>query len=107
MRTDVTVGGKAALAVVLSDVDVLTYPVHVIRKAVTSGKYGQSAISKDFLQPGENSTTVKRGEHSRRRRCTIIFLDKIDQSDCEKLRRCKCLAWQGGSSALVYSLKCT
>lgn len=89
MRTDVCVGGKAALAVVLSDVAFLTYPISVIRKAVTAGKYGLTAVSKDFLQPGEESVTVKRGDKSRRRRCTVIFLDKIDKDDCNKLQQRK------------------
>ena len=70
MRTDVTVGGMAALAVVLTDLAFLTYPVSLIRKAVTSERYSQSAIAKDFLQPGVHSTTVRRGDQSRRRRLT-------------------------------------
>lgn len=69
MQSDVCVGGKQALAVVLDDVAHLTYPVTVNRKAIIAGKYGQTVISKDFLQPGEDTTVVKRGTKSKRRRC--------------------------------------
>lgn len=56
------VSGKPALAVVLSDVTHLTYPISPIRKTITSGNYGHTAISKDFLQPGQESAIVKRGD---------------------------------------------
>lgn len=51
-------GGKAAAAVALNDVISLTYPIPHIRKAVTSGKFGHTATSKDFLQPREESVRV-------------------------------------------------
>lgn len=49
MQSDVCVGGKPALAVVLSDVTHLTYPLPLIRKSITAGKYGQTVVSKDFF----------------------------------------------------------
>ena len=87
MRSDVCVGGKQALAVVLSDVAHLSYPITVIRKAINAGKYGQTVISKDFLQPGEDSTIVKRGTKSKRRRCDAIYMEAIDQDTCDQLQK--------------------
>ena len=91
MRTDVSVGGKPALAVVLSDVADLTYPISEVKKAITKGKYGQTTISKDFLQPGEKCAVVKRGPQSKRRRSDTIYSDCIDSETWKKLQQSKCI----------------
>jgi hypothetical protein len=90
MCTDAPVGGKAVLAVVLSDVPRLTYPIPHIKNAVTSGRYGANSITKNFLLPGVESAIVKRGHQSTRRRCTILYLDKIDEGDSDRLCQRKC-----------------
>ena len=74
---------------VLADVSGLTYPISLVRKAITAGNYGQTMHSKDFLQPGQVDAIVKRGEKSRRHRCTVIFLDSIDQEVSCTLQKCE------------------
>ena len=59
-----------------------------IKKAITAGKYGQTLISKDFLEPGEDRKVVKRGAKSKRRRCDTIYMEKIDQETSDKLKKC-------------------
>ena len=90
MRTAVSVGGKPALAVVLSDVTCLTYSIPQIKKAITVGKYGQATISKDFLLPGEDCVVVRRGPQSKRRRCDTVYKDSIDVESWTKLLECEC-----------------
>ena len=90
MRTDVNVGGKAVLAVVLSDVGCLKYSLPLIRKAITAAQYGQTVITKGFLQPGEKSTVVKRGVKSGRHRCATIYLENIDEETCDQLKKREC-----------------
>ena len=80
MRTDVKVYGQPVLDVVLSDVPPhqLQHTVSSIRRSIQSGGYGQVNIVKDFLKEGETSATVTTGKNSRRRKCEIIFLNKLD-----------------------------
>ena len=87
MRTDMSVGGKPALAVVLNDLATLTYPVSSIKKAITSRGYGQTTISKDFLQPGQECSVVKRGLRSKRRRCDTLYMECIDAETWAKLEQ--------------------
>lgn len=72
----------------LTDVAYLTYTVPVIRWAINTGKYEQTVISKDFLQPGEESTFVKRRTKSKCRRCDAIYLDSIDMDTSDQLQKC-------------------
>lgn len=86
MRTDFKVGGKMVLAVVLSDIlDVLTYPVITIRKAITTENRGEMFIVKDFLNPSETSTVVTRNKNNRRRKCDVIYLNEVDDNQHEQL----------------------
>ena len=89
MRTDVSVAGKPALAVVLSDIAHLTYSIPKIQKAITVGNYGQTAISKDFLLPGEECVVVRRGPLSKRRRCETMYNESIDTETWKKLLQSK------------------
>jgi hypothetical protein len=90
MCTDAPVGGKAVLAVVLSDVPRLTYPIPHIKMQSLQGDMAQTVQQKDFLLPGVESAIVKRGHQSTRRRCTILYLDKIDEGDSDRLCQRKC-----------------
>lgn len=79
MRTDVSVGGQQVVTVVLGDVvSSLRHPIHNVRMAIEKGKYGQKQVTKDFLIPGDNGVAVTRDINSRRRKCDIIILSKID-----------------------------
>ncbi len=74
------------LAVVLSDIlDVLTYPVITIRKAITTENRGEVFIVKDFLNPSETSTVVTRNKNNRRRKCDVIYLNEVDDNQHEQL----------------------
>ena len=94
MQSDVTVGGKSALAVVLNDVTKLTYPIPHIKKAITAGKYGQTTLSKDFLQPGERSVVVRRGPKSKHRRCDTLYTDSICAETWDKLLQRECTVYK-------------
>ena len=87
MRTDVSVGGQPVLAVVLGDVVFsLQHPVQMIHSAIEKGQYGQENVTKDFLMPGNGSTSITRGINSRRRKCDTIIFNKVDASSCEQLK---------------------
>ena len=87
MRTDVVVSGQPVLAVVLSDLQPsqLQHPVTSIRACIRSCDYGRLNITKDFLKEGESSVTVTRGKNSLRRKCEVIFLNKLDDYHKEQL----------------------
>ena len=89
MQTDVSVAGKPALAVVLSDVACLTYSIPKIKKDITLGNYGQTAISKDFLLPDEDCVVERRGPQSKRRRCETVYNESIDTETWKKLLQSK------------------
>ena len=94
MRTDVRVGGKPVLAVVLGDVEgSLKYSATEIRRAINGEKLGHIRVTKDFLVPGSRDTEVHREGNSRRRKCDAILLEKLDELSVAQLqaRKCKCL----------------
>ena len=85
MRTDVKVGGNMVLAIVFSDVAKgLTHPVTSIRRAITAEKLGELFIAKAedwWIQ----HKCVVRNKNSRRRKCDVIYLNKVDDDLREQL----------------------
>ena len=67
------------LAIVLGDMqDALSHPILKIRKAITHGKIGETNVVKDFLMPGNKTTTITRNKTNRRRKCDVIVLSKVE-----------------------------
>ena len=105
------VGGKQALAIVLTDIAHLTFTIPEIRRAISAGGYGQTNVSKDFLKQGETDKVVKRGEKSSRRRCEAIFINAIDNNISDQLLKRKCitllwLAFLPSIGIILYSMHC-
>ena len=86
MRTDVEVGGKQVVAVVLADVATsLTYPLARVHSAIRDGEYGEVRVTKDFLIPGLTTTTVMRNVNGKRRKCEVIKASTLDQWNLDQL----------------------
>ncbi len=91
MQTDVQVAGNPVLAVVLGEIaSKLTYPLATIRKTIKQGNKGQTQVTKDFLQHGSHSTTVRRDSNSRRRKCEAIYLSRLDSLSSTQLKAGTC-----------------
>ena len=87
MRADLIVASRPVLSIVLSDVAAsLTHTLPSIRAAVVSGRFGLKNVSKDFLSPGSLDTTISRNVNSRRRKCDVIFLDRLDPHLSNQIR---------------------
>lgn len=86
MRTDVRVSDEKVVAIVLGDVaEGLTHPIAEIRRAISAANFGKVSIVKDFLKTGEVGTEVTRNKNSRRRKCDVIYQNKLDCDQCELL----------------------
>ena len=81
MRSDLSVGGKEVLAVVLND-------VHLTNALSYSKGFGEKNISKDFLMPGYNKSTIKRGETAKKRKCAVVYLLNVDADVVEEIKVC-------------------
>ena len=67
MRTDLKVGGKEVVSVVLGDIEAeLTHSISSIREAIRNGDFGGTGIAKNFLTPGISSKSVTRNVNNRR-----------------------------------------
>lgn len=87
MRADLIVASRPVLSIVLSDVAAsLTHTVTSIRAAMMSGKFGLKNVSKDFLSPGSLDLTISRHVNNRRRKCDVIFLDRLDPQQSNQIR---------------------
>ena len=58
-----------------------------IKKLVKAMKYGKSNVTKDFLPLSSQSVNIKRPLNSRSRKCTIIWLDKFEDTLRERILR--------------------
>ncbi len=68
------------MAVVLGDIATsLIYSVAQIRTATQRGDYGQTRITKEFRLPGVDAMSVCREANSRRRKCDILYLNRLDE----------------------------
>lgn len=89
MRTNTSVGGEEVLAVVLTDVSgQLTHPPYTIKQMIVREEWGGTE-TKDFLAPDAVSSTIIRGSNSRRRKCTVVVLAKLDDDLQKNIREGK------------------
>lgn len=92
MRSDLNVGGKNVLAVVLTEPcikDTLTHSIEDIGKVISSG-YGEKNIPKDFLMVGCKSALIKRGHSARKQKCCVLYMTKIDPELVKKIKKREC-----------------
>ena len=69
------------------------YTVQYITVGITVGQYGQTTLSKDFLQPGERSIAVQRGPKSKRCRCDTLYTESICAETWDKLLQRECATY--------------
>ena len=80
MRCDTMFEGQQVLAIVLTDQHItghLSHSISDITSAVTNG-YGKKNIPRDFLMDRSMTAIIKRGDNSRKRKCAVIYLSKLD-----------------------------
>ena len=62
----------------------MKYKIEIIIDAIESGQYGATTgVLQDFLAPGKSwsqGMPITRQQNSRRRRCQVIYLDRIAQN---------------------------
>ena len=56
------------------------------QKAIITAQYiwPDSDYYEDFLQPGGESTVMKRGVKGKHCRCATIYLESVDEETCKK-----------------------
>ena len=75
LRSGISVQGKPAVGICLKDLQFLSTP---IKEAVKDSGLGKSGVSKDFLMPGSKLTSITREKETKSRKCTVIWLDKLE-----------------------------
>ena len=89
MQSDLNVGGKNVLAVVLTEPcvkDALTHSVEEIGKAIVNG-YGENNVAKDFLMEGCQTAVIKRGHSSRKRKCCVLYMSRIGPELVKEIKK--------------------
>ena len=79
MRTNTLVGTEEVVALVLEDVAKdLSFSSTKIKASIEAGGFGvHKNISRDFLLPNANTTTIVRGKTAIKRKCCAVKLSSL------------------------------
>ena len=80
---------KQVISIVMNDVSsCLSNSVSSVRSALVAGNFGKTHVTKDFLRPNSASTslTISRGLNNWRRKCDVVFVEKVPKHIVEQLK---------------------